>query len=237
LPPSRRNCGGRSRKRNNGTDMPRIESSDYHDYVIKNGRFIGEFEQMYQRIPDPWRCTEQADDFKNLLLIDAIRRAGSDVKRALDVGCGLGALTGRLCRALPWAEWHACDVSPTAVARASRDCPQAHFFVHDLARSEPLPFEPGALDLITMAEVVWYVLPHLPQIFAQFHRALRPGGHLLVLQYFLSPEEQQYGKEIVASPADLVRFVRQAGLEVRHEVYVGAQPPQELLLCAGKARA
>lgn len=104
-----------------------------------------------------------------------------------------------------------------------------------MARPEPLSFEPGSLDLVTMAEVMWYVLPHLSGIFAQLHRLLRPGGHLLVLQYFLTPEEQQYGREIVSSPSDLLRFVRQAGLEVRQEVYVGARPPQDLLLWATKS--
>ena len=28
--------------------MKTTDSSDYHDYVIKNGRLIGEFEKMYQ---------------------------------------------------------------------------------------------------------------------------------------------------------------------------------------------
>jgi SAM-dependent methyltransferase len=215
--------------------VPVIRSSDYHDYVIKDGKFIGEFEQMYQHVADPWRCVEQADAFKNQLLLGAVRHVEGDVKRALDIGCGLGALTTRLRQALPGAEWHACDVSSTAVERASQEDRAVHFFVHDLSRPEPLPFEPGSLDLITMAEVMWYVLPHMSGIFAHIHRLLRPGGHLLVLQYFLRPEEQQYGKEIVSSPADLLRFVRQAGFEIRQEVYVGAKPPQDLLLWATKA--
>lgn len=31
-----------------------MPSKDYHDYVIKNGGFIGKFEEMYQNIEDPW---------------------------------------------------------------------------------------------------------------------------------------------------------------------------------------
>lgn len=215
-------------------NLPVIKSSNYHDYVIKDGKFIGEFEQMYQNVTDPWRCVEQADAFKNQLLISAIRTVGEQVKRALDVGCGLGALTERLRQALPWAEWHACDMSPTAVARASQDYPLPRFFVHDLSDPKTLPFQPNSLDLITMAEVMWYVLPHLSSILDQFHRLLRPGGHFMVLQYFLPPREQQYGKEVVALPNDLLRFVRQGGLEIQQEVYLGARPPQDLLMWATK---
>ena len=36
----------------------RITSKDYHDYVIKDGNFIGEFEQMYQNVDDPWPETK-----------------------------------------------------------------------------------------------------------------------------------------------------------------------------------
>ena len=31
-----------------------INSKDYHDYVIKDGKLVGEFEQMYQNVKDPW---------------------------------------------------------------------------------------------------------------------------------------------------------------------------------------
>lgn len=34
--------------------MKRINSKDYHDYVFKDGKFIGAFEEMYQNVEDPW---------------------------------------------------------------------------------------------------------------------------------------------------------------------------------------
>jgi len=213
-----------------------MNSPDYHDYVIKDGKFIGEFEQMYQRVADPWHCVGQVGSFKNSLLLGAVHHVGgaTRIKRALDVGCGLGVLTERLRQTLPSAEWHACDVSATAVERATQEYPGVHFFVQDLSRIETLPFEPSSLDLITMSEVMWYVLPHLSAIFAEFYRLLRSGGHVLLLQYFLSPEEQSYGKEIVAGPNDLLRFVSASGFEIRQEIYVGACAPQDLLLLAMK---
>jgi hypothetical protein len=28
----------------------------YSDFVIRNGRFVGKFEEMYQKFSDPWNC-------------------------------------------------------------------------------------------------------------------------------------------------------------------------------------
>ncbi len=214
-----------------------IASSDYHDYVIKDGRLIGEFDQMYRNVSDPWRSVAQVDSFRNDLLLGALAHLRPGVRKALDLGCGLGALTARLQTAAPAAEWHACDVSPRAIERAAAAAPGVRFFVQDLARAGELPFERASLDLVTMSEVMWYILPHLPGVLDRLYELLRAGGHLLLLQYFLDPEQQQYGKEIVAGPGDLLRLIRGAGFEIAHEVYLGAAPPQGLLLAAVKPGA
>jgi hypothetical protein len=42
--------------------MVNINSNDYHDFVIKDGRLVGEFEQMYVKSSDiPWHQDEQED--------------------------------------------------------------------------------------------------------------------------------------------------------------------------------
>jgi len=40
--------------------MVKINSDDYHDYVIKNGKLIGEFDQMYLKSKNiPWHQDKQ----------------------------------------------------------------------------------------------------------------------------------------------------------------------------------
>ena len=34
--------------------MSHTGTTDYHDYFIKDGRFIGRFEEMYRDVDDPW---------------------------------------------------------------------------------------------------------------------------------------------------------------------------------------
>ena len=38
----------------------------YQDYVIKNGKFVGRFDEMYQKISDPWKLIKKNKKNKNL---------------------------------------------------------------------------------------------------------------------------------------------------------------------------
>jgi SAM-dependent methyltransferase len=101
-----------------------------------------------------------------------------------------------------------------------------------LCRAEPIPFPDGSFDLILMSETMWYILPWLEQTFRQFGTLLRPGGHLVVRQYFLQPGQQSYGNEIVETPDDLIKFIVRAGFKVLHRVDVDASENHVLLLWA-----
>jgi len=206
--------------------MPLIRSNDYHDFVIKDGEFIGEFEQMYQQVGDPWGCGGQAGVLKNDLLVTLAGHVGGH--KVLDIGCGLGTLTNRLQNALPAAEWYACDISPTAAAKAARDNPAVHFLALDVCKSD-FPFMPGSFDLIIMSEVLWYILPFLDTVLARIRELLSKDSNFLVMQYFLAPEEQKYGNGIVAGPRDFTMFLERAGFKLEREIFLGAVPPNDVL--------
>ena len=209
-------------------------SSDYHDYVFKDGELVGEFEQMYRHVDDPWHCRDQVDSLDNALLLALVRHSVSQPARVLDLGCGLGALTARILNELPGGEIHACDVSPTAIAKAGARYPGIRFFVHDLRGDGKLPFPSGSLDVVTMAQLVWYILPELNAVLRDVYALLRARGRLAVLQYFPHPDEQKYGRELLGSPAELVARVSAAGFEIQREVYINRTRPQNLLLGATK---
>jgi SAM-dependent methyltransferase len=69
--------------------------------------------------------------------------------RVLDVATGSGdvprALLARATRAGAALEVQGCDISPTAVREAERQCPAARFFAHDALR-DPLP---SGFDAVT----------------------------------------------------------------------------------------
>lgn len=214
--------------------MPIIESPDYRDYFIKDGRFIGEFEQMYQHVDDPWFCVEKRHSLYNDLLITVVKHAAPEHGRILEAGCGLGAFAARIREAMPQAEILACDVSPTAIEKARGRYPGITFFVQDLAALSDGPIEQGSLDVISLAQVLWCVLPRMRDVLRQFHGLLAPGGVLAVLQQFYDPATQQYGKGILEDPDEFVSWVRDAGFDIEHEIYVNRQRPLNLVLAARK---
>ncbi|MEP2456342.1 hypothetical protein, partial [Roseibium sp.] len=68
-------------------------SNDYHDYVIKDGKLVGKFEEMYQKCDDPWDRVKLSGNSQTDWLLHracSVVVAESDACRAIDLGCGIG---------------------------------------------------------------------------------------------------------------------------------------------------
>lgn len=96
-------------------------------------------------------------------------RAG---QRALDVGCGTGALTGELVARLGAASVAAVDPSTSFVEATRERHPGVE--VHQ-ARAERLPFDDGAFDA-TLAQLVVHFMADPVAGIAEMRRVTRPGG-------------------------------------------------------------
>jgi SAM-dependent methyltransferase len=93
-------------------------------------------------------------------------------QRALDVGCGTGALAQALAAGLGAGSVAAVDPSPTSVDTCARRVPGADVRV---ARAEELPFEDGEFDAALAQLVVpWMSDPR--RGVAEMRRVVRPGG-------------------------------------------------------------
>ncbi|MFC4562217.1 class I SAM-dependent methyltransferase [Nocardiopsis mangrovi] len=93
-----------------------------------------------------------------------------------DVGCGPGRISAHL-HALG-VDVFGLDLSPRMVALARRDHPGLRFEVGSMTGLDLADASLGGI-------VAWYSIIHvpreeLPRVFAEFHRVLAPGGHVLL---------------------------------------------------------
>lgn len=96
-------------------------SHEANDYLIRDGRFVRDFEAVYRAVADPWEQEATSDsDVLNataFALLHALVRKRT-VRSILDVGCATGYHAIPLLQLAPGARYTGIDVSPTAIARA-----------------------------------------------------------------------------------------------------------------------
>ncbi|QNP70911.1 methyltransferase domain-containing protein [Streptomyces roseirectus] len=107
--------------------------------------------------------------------------------KVADLGCGPGRSTGHLGRL--GLDITGLDLSESMLAVARRENPGIPFHHGSMF---DLPFADGSLDGV----MCWYSSihtpePELPRLFAGFHDALTPGGHLL-LAFQVGDEPRHY---------------------------------------------
>ncbi|MFJ9471785.1 class I SAM-dependent DNA methyltransferase [Streptomyces caniferus] len=176
---------------------------------------------------------------------ELVRAAGAGP--VLDVGCGPGRVTAHL--AALGLSVSGVDLSPRMVALARRAHPGVRF---EEGAMTSLDVPDGALGGV----VAWYSIIHtpqerLPEVFAEFHRVLAPGGHLLLA--FQTGDEplhidRPFGRPVSLDfrrrqPDRIADLVGRAGLSVRArllrepEAELGDTAPQACLMIRKPAAA
>lgn len=152
-------------------------------------------------------------------MLAAYAELAADAGLVADLGCGPGEVTAHL-RSLG-LDIFGVDVSPEMVTLARRNNPGVRF---EHGSMTELGLADGALGGI----VAWYSLIHtppedLPAVFAEFHRLLTPGGHVLLgFQVGTEPLRltEPYGRPVSIdfrrmSPDAVADLLGQAGFELR----------------------
>jgi len=99
--------------------------------------------------------------------------------RALDVGCGVGALHPYV-RPL-FSTLDGCDVSAESVGRARDENPGVNYQAYD---GLTLPYQSNTFDLAFAVCVVHHVLPEQwSKFFSEMRRVVRPGGIVCMIEH------------------------------------------------------
>lgn len=104
--------------------------------------------------------------------------------RILELGCGIGSSVVPMARYFPDARVDAIDVGAAqlryARARAAHLGAAVHFRLGDALHA---PFEDGSFDLVFSSVLIHELRPGtIPDMLAECHRLLRPGGVVLHLE-------------------------------------------------------
>ena len=171
---------------------------EYHDYVIKNGKFIGKFEEMYKNCEDPWHQLKALTHANEIVLWEISKGKFENV---LDVGCGLGKFTSLIHKNVR-CKVTGIDVSPTAIMRAKKSYPKINFRVFDVKHDR---LQTELYDLIIASELFWYVLEKLDFVISNLVNALQVNGTFIIIQQFYLEGTQKYGRNLISSLFDLIK--------------------------------
>jgi SAM-dependent methyltransferase len=188
----------------------------YQDFVIKDGKFVGDFEGLYQNFDDPWhqsRADSQRDTRRQIAIGWMHRlRVEAGVSRVLELGCGFGHLTDRLRQ--DGFSAVGTDVSKTAIEKAREINPSSVFVQADIADFDRLTaFSP---DVFLMAEITWYILDELDAFISRcrgYASTRQRPTFLIHLLTTYAPGVQKYGREKFTNLDEILRYFKLATIE------------------------
>ncbi|GGP50989.1 class I SAM-dependent methyltransferase [Saccharothrix coeruleofusca] len=200
--------------------------------------FLNAIRQSYDAVAEDYvrivAPPERMDPLTRAMLAafaDLVRAA--DRGPVADVGCGPGRVTAHL-DSLGLSAF-GVDLSPRMVELARTTHPHLPFSVGSMTA---LDLDDGSLGGVLALFSTFHTPPeHLPTVFAEFHRTLAPGGHLMLWGYVGDHEvlrpTRAYGGHPVSYEAHLLPVERIAELLGEAGLVVTAR-----LVCepAGKAR-
>lgn len=187
-----------------------VPSTRYQDYVIRDGHFVGQFEEMYRNASEvPWHQDETVNAIFSDITVALLRRRHP--QSLLDVGCGLGYMAARLKHEIPELERVVgLDVSETAVKKAASMFPEIEFCAGTIGTYIA---DGERFDVVVSKDVLWYVLDDLPGYLAAL--ANKSKRWVYIGQSF--PERRPFlGEEILPNAAGLLAFVEKQGLCVSY---------------------
>ena len=170
----------------------------YQDLVIKNGKFVGKFEEMYQKSSDPWNLKK--NKFDQNLNYKIILHYCSEIKKlkkskkltTLEIGCGFPQISYELYKNN--FRVFGTDISKTVISKSKKKYPKLknNLFVSDFLNF-PL-YEKLNPDILILSDVSWYVLPHLKK-FIKWYKKLKKKTYLIHSLAVYDKKKQLYGKE------------------------------------------
>jgi len=168
----------------------------YQDLVIKDGKFVGKFEEMYQKFSDPWNLLKnnKLDNNLNYKIICNYCNQLKQKKKltTLEIGCGYPQISYQLHK--NGFKVYGTDISETVIRKSKKKYPKLknNLFVSNFLNFSL--YEKLNPDIIILSDITWYILPELKQ-FIKWYKGLKKEVYLIHLLAVYGKNKQKYGKE------------------------------------------
>ena len=179
--------------------MSTKKEETYHDYVIKDGQFIGKFDEMYSKFNDPWTQSVQPNKYSRMAGI--IHLKNNNIKSIVECGCGLGYYADWIYRetgVIP----KSIDLSAIAIEKAKQLFPHLDFEVANVATELQKYRE---YDCILFSEIIWYILPDLKGIIKALEAEFK-NKYFVVNQVFYKGT-QKYGNDYFTNLKEFIDYI------------------------------
>ena len=176
----------------------------YQDLIKKNGKFVGEFEKMYQEFTDPWH---QSLEFSYSSLS---RRSVCyfiekyDIKSIVEWGYGLGK-TVNYIKENTSKDILGIETSKTSIDKAKKSYPKLEFKVDNILNISKYK----EFDCMFFSEITWYLLEDkkIDEVFNIMSNKFKGKNKFLIHNLvFYKGGVQQYGKEYFTTLDEFIEF-------------------------------
>ena len=178
----------------------------YQDLVIKDGKFVGEFEKMYQEFSDPWNQSVEVHYSSLSRRSVCYFLEKFDINSIVEWGCGLGKTvnyikenTGKDVDIL------GIDISKTAIDKAKNLYPKLDFKVDNILNISQY----NNFDCMFFSEITWYLLEDkkMDKIFNTMSKNFKGKNKFFIHNLaFYKDGIQQYGNDYFTNLDEFIEF-------------------------------
>lgn len=156
-----------------------------NDFIIENGQFKRDFEEMYKNIEDPWNQNSSFNyldkhfNFFQLMLSNYLPKFGGKLQ-ILDIGCANGYHLNYFSKINGFKKYIGTDISETIIKKAIEqnnmfiDKDMANFLCDDIIKyNKNLS---SNFELIFSARTLYYCAPEIDQVIQNISDYLKPSG-------------------------------------------------------------
>ena len=174
----------------------------YQDYVIKDGKFVGEFEKMYKEFDDPWNQTSEGyveNSISRQIVCNYLKNF--NIKSIVEFGCGLGKTT-KFISDNTGVDILGVDISETSIKKSKSKYPELKFEVNDISNI----IEYNNYDCFFFSEITWYILENnkIDKIFDLMKKKLE--GKYFIHNLVFYKGQQMYGLDYFSNLEQFIEF-------------------------------